>query len=266
MCAHSVPARALPSRTNNLLLLLLLLVSSSLTHPPRRQTAIMKFTTTALLTSSAAALLAAAQQQTTVDTIISNIQNITNESLAVQTAANNLTTLADVIPLNEASTGVQAALNLSIANAKNLPKTLDSADGIKLIPYIQQLGNASVGAITALISHQAFFINYTITALVLPLLELQNQTSYEFNDELTKRNSPTVREGSEMLAKPITDALAAGIKAFTDNGTLCNSVASCYEVAGVGNSTEESSAAGKMGGGVGSVIVAGLVAFVIVAV
>lgn len=73
-----------------------------------------------------------------------------------------------------------------------------------------------------------------------------------------------------MLAKPITDALAAGIKAFSDNGTLCDSVPSCYEAAGVGNSTGETSGAvGKMGsGGVGygSVIVAGLAAFAVVAV
>lgn len=74
-----------------------------------------------------------------------------------------------------------------------------------------------------------------------------------------------------MLAKPITDALAAGIKAFSDNGTLCDSVPSCYEAAGVGNSTGETSGAvGKMGGGggvgYGSVIVAGLAAFAVVAV
>lgn len=49
---------------------------------------------------------------------------------------------------------------------------------------------------------------------------LQNQSSYQFNEELTKRNSPTVREGSAMLAKPITDALAAGIKAFSDYGSV----------------------------------------------
>lgn len=225
----------------------------------------MKFTTTTVLLTSA--LLAAAQQPITIDTIIANVQNITNGSLAVQTAANNLTTLADAIPLNEASTHVQAALNLSISNAQQLPETLNPADGIKLIPYIQELGNASVGAITTLITKQAFFINNNIAALVLPSLVLQNQTSYQFNEELTKRNSPTVREGSAMLAQPITDALAAGIKAFSDNGTLCDSVPSCYEAAGVGNSSGETSGAVGGGGvGYGSVIVAGLAAFAVVAV
>lgn len=231
----------------------------------------MKFTTTTVLLTSA--LLAAAQEPITIDTIIANVQNITNGSLAVQTAANNLTTLADAIPLNEASTHVQAALNLSISNAQQLPETLNPADGIKLIPYIQELGNASVAAITTLITKQTFFVENNIAALVLPSLVLQNQSSYQFNEELTKRNSPTVREGSAMLAKPITDALAAGIKAFSDNGTLCDSVPSCYEAAGVGNSTGETSGAvGKMGGGggggvgYGSVIVAGLAAFAVVAV
>ncbi|KAI5364600.1 Putative Cell wall mannoprotein [Septoria linicola] len=191
----------------------------------------MKYATAILATVA----LATAQdmQYSTIDTIISNVQNITNQTVSLTAIANNLTSLTDAITLNGVSAGVQEAINVSIANAKMLPDPLDPADGIKLIPYIQKLSNASVDAIGSLITHQSFFVNNNIAALVLPSLVLQNATSYDFNSEIAKRNPANLQEGSALLAKPIFDALAAGVTAFTDNGTLCNDIPSCYRVAGV---------------------------------
>lgn len=215
--------------------------------------AIMKFT--AAIFASCVAYAAA--QETNIDTIISNVQNITTQTVALTKVANNLTSLTDAITLNGVSNGVQEAINISIANAKNLPPSLNPADGIKLIPDIQALSNASVAAIDALIENQKFFVNNNIAALVLPSLVLQNQTSYEFNAEISARNAPAVQPGSALLAKPIFDALAAGVTAFTDNGTLCDSVSSCYAKAGVSNST--TSGGMKLATSYGVVAVAALV-------
>ncbi|KAF2211097.1 hypothetical protein CERZMDRAFT_98828 [Cercospora zeae-maydis SCOH1-5] len=188
----------------------------------------------ALFASTAA--FVAAQQYTSIDTIIDNVRNITNQTEHLVELADALQptdTLIAALPLSEASNGVQAAINLSIANAKGLADPLPPADGIRLIPYIQRLSNASVDAIAAFINKRNFFLPNGAGQIVLDSLALQNATSYEFNAEIARRNPANLQGPSAELAQPIFNSLAAGVTAFEDNGTKCADVASCYAAAGV---------------------------------
>ncbi|GIZ38010.1 hypothetical protein CKM354_000143700 [Cercospora kikuchii] len=188
----------------------------------------------ALVASTAA--LVAAQEYTSIDTIIDNVKNITNQTNHLTELAEALKptdTLLAALPLNEVSNGVQAAINVSIANAKGLPDPLPPADGIRLIPYIQQLSNASVDAIAAFINQRSFFLPNGAGEIVLTSLALQNATSYDFNAEIARRNPANLQGPSAELSQPIFNALAAGVTAFEENGTKCADVASCYAAAGV---------------------------------
>ncbi|KXS96435.1 hypothetical protein AC578_3228 [Pseudocercospora eumusae] len=153
----------------------------------------------------------------TIDTIIADIKNITNQTLQLNQALQNLSEPIQALAVNTAGTAVQAAINQSIADAMALPEVPATAIGI--IAPIQALGNASNITIASLIFQKPFFVQYGFQNLTLQSMQLQNLTSTQFNAILLEKTSPLVRDNSKALGAPALRALAIGIAAYSNNGT-----------------------------------------------
>ncbi|KXT16718.1 hypothetical protein AC579_5243 [Pseudocercospora musae] len=153
----------------------------------------------------------------TIDTIIADIRNITNQTLQLNQALQNLSEPIQALAVNTAGQAVQGAINQSIADAMALPEVPATAIGI--IAPIQALGNASNLTIASLIFQKPFFVEYGFQNLTLQSMQLQNLTSTQFNAILLEKTSPLVRENSKALGAPALMALAIGIAAYSNNGT-----------------------------------------------
>jgi hypothetical protein len=200
-------------------------------------------------------------QYTTIDLLLSDIKNITNQTLTLQKAVENIneTDLLTAVPVNVASAAVQAAINQSLADAKNLPPQLAAADGISIIMPIQALANASNQTIDAFLMKKSFFVKNNLAPIVLTGLMTQNATSAQFNEEISTRNPKQLSAQSADLSRPIFESLQTALTAFQPNST-CDSIASCRKEAGLDSDESTSGAMKSVGNTAMAVMVAMTVA------